>query len=303
MTSAALNNTQHPQAPTGQRTFPRPVGQDHTHGMSIPAFLSLLAPGSRRMGWAWTGMLLYKGPAGTKSTNSFSLGKFAPSFALPRLVPIIPNDLCWSSRFWDGDSWSCLNYLFDFLKKLFLLPAFPPILTAPVESWWQLLGMLHTSMANIPAEGRKWQLCKEGLAGWPVSYTSLNCSGSPQTQRCLQTSQGKARQRKFWEYCKEEYYCSPFTRNSHFSSFPSANRLKGSWVTTEKLPLPFRCARNDLRLGSGLCYSASLLAKGARVPQAMLNFQPRKGKRRWEWRANSALGGWTPLILDRNKWG
>lgn len=58
-----------------------------------------------------------------------------------------------------------------FFFKWFLLPALPPTLIPPVEPHWQLLGMLHTLTANIPAEGRKSQLCKEGLAGWAVSCT------------------------------------------------------------------------------------------------------------------------------------
>lgn len=93
--------------------------------------------------------------------------------------------------------------------------------------------------------------------------TSLNCSGSPETRRCFQTSQGKVRWRKFWEYCNEDYCCSPFTMNSYFPPFPFENRLKGSWMTPEKLPLPLGCIGKDLRLGSAFCHSVSLLAKDA----------------------------------------
>lgn len=128
--------------------------------------------------------------------------------------------------------------------------------------------------------------------------TSLSRSGSPETQ----TSQGKVRWRKFWEYCNEEYYCSPFTRNSHFSSFSFWKQTKGlndNW----KIPLPLGCVRKK-QAGIRALPFPVFARKGCREQgyyrQCWIFEQ---GKRRWEWRANSTLGEWASLIPDRNKWG
>lgn len=89
-----------------------------------------------------------------------------------------------------------------------------------------------------------------------------------------------------------------------FPPFPLENRLRSSWMTIENLPLPFGCARKDLRLGSGLCHSISLLAKDAGNKGTTRNAESfnKEMEKKMRMQSKFSLGGeWPSQIPDRNK--